>query len=82
MSIKTKNRNFLKKKTSDIQFYYKHCFYFFILKDMEAERFIKDLSKEVHNRLHDIGMKGRTVTLKLMVRREDAPLETAKFMGT
>ena len=49
---------------------------------MEAERFIKDLSKEVHNRLHDIGMKGRTVTLKLMVRREDAPLETAKFMGT
>jgi hypothetical protein len=27
-------------------------------------------------------MKGKSVTLKLMVRREDAPLETAKFMGT
>lgn len=41
-----------------------------------------DLSQEVHNRLHDIGMKGKSVTLKLMVRRDDAPLETAKFMGT
>lgn len=49
--------------------------------NMEADKFIRDLSEEVHNRLHDIGMKGRTVTLKLMVRREDAPLETAKFMG-
>lgn len=26
-------------------------------------------------------MKGKTVTLKLMIRREDAPKETAKFMG-
>lgn len=51
------------------------------MQKMEADKFIRDLSEEVHNRLYDIGMKGRTVTLKLMVRREDAPLETAKFMG-
>lgn len=57
-----------------------HAFGFFV-QNMEADKFIRDLSEEVHNRLHDIGMKGRTVTLKLMVRREDAPLETAKFMG-
>lgn len=56
------------------------CIWIFVQK-MEADKFIRDLSEEVHNRLHDIGMKGRTVTLKLMVRREDAPLETAKFMG-
>ncbi|XP_062595150.1 DNA repair protein REV1-like [Saccostrea cucullata] len=47
----------------------------------EADKFILDLSQEVHNRLHEIGMKGKSVTLKLMVRREDAPQETAKFMG-
>ncbi|XP_061163999.1 DNA repair protein REV1-like [Saccostrea echinata] len=47
----------------------------------EADKFIMDLSQEVHSRLHEIGMKGKSVTLKLMVRREDAPPETAKFMG-
>ena len=51
------------------------------IKDYDAEKFLLELSEEVHNRLKKINMKGKTVTLKLMVRREDAPLETAKFMG-
>lgn len=48
---------------------------------MEVDKFISDLLEEVYNRLYDIGMKGRIVILKLMVRREDVFLETVKFMG-
>ena len=49
--------------------------------DVEAVRFLQELSEEVCQRLKNIHMKGRSVTLKLMVRREDAPTETAKFLG-
>lgn len=49
--------------------------------DIEAVRFMEELSEEVCNRLKSIKMKGKTVTLKLMVRREDAPRQTSKFMG-
>lgn len=47
----------------------------------ELDAFLKQLCAEVHNRLTEIGAKGRTITLKYMVRAADAPVETAKFMG-
>ncbi|XP_013790615.2 DNA repair protein REV1-like isoform X2 [Limulus polyphemus] len=47
----------------------------------EAVEFIKELSLEVHQRLQKVGMKGRSITLKLKIRKKDAPVETAKFMG-
>jgi len=40
-----------------------------------------ELSDEVCTRLKNISMKGKTITLKLMVRRPDAPKQTSKFMG-
>ncbi|VDI54669.1 DNA repair protein REV1 [Mytilus galloprovincialis] len=49
--------------------------------DYDADKFLTELSEEVCTRLKKINMKGKTVTLKLMIRREDAPKETAKFMG-
>lgn len=42
---------------------------------------MEDLATEVSNRLKSVAMKGQTLTVKLMVRRPDAPLETAKFLG-
>lgn len=36
--------------------------------------FLQSLSIEVYNRLNDIGMKARCVTLKLLVRAADAPV--------
>ncbi|XP_050425232.1 DNA repair protein Rev1 isoform X2 [Adelges cooleyi] len=47
----------------------------------ESENFIKQLCEEVEKRLDDVEMKGRTVTLKLMVRNAEAPKESAKFLG-
>ena len=47
----------------------------------EAVRFLHELSEEVKKRMDAISVKGRCVSLKLMVRRSDAPTETAKFMG-
>ncbi|CAG2235935.1 REV1 [Mytilus edulis] len=49
--------------------------------DYDADKFLTELAEEVCTRLKKINMKGKTVTLKLMIRREDAPKETAKFMG-
>ena len=43
--------------------------------------FLRELSQEVKQRMDAISVKGRCVSLKLMVRRADAPAETAKFMG-
>ena len=45
------------------------------------EKFITELADEVHNRMEKINVKGKTVTLKLKIRRADAPKETAKFLG-
>jgi hypothetical protein len=42
---------------------------------------MEELSEEVCNRLKGIHMKGKAITLKLMVRRGDAPKHTSKFMG-
>lgn len=47
----------------------------------ELETFLKQLCTEVHHRLTEIKRRGKSVTLKYMVRAEDAPVVTAKFMG-
>ncbi|KYN04084.1 DNA repair protein REV1 [Cyphomyrmex costatus] len=47
----------------------------------DAIDFLSELSVEVCNRLTAARAKGRCITLKLMVRAEEAPKETAKFMG-
>ncbi|XP_011342252.2 DNA repair protein REV1 isoform X2 [Ooceraea biroi] len=47
----------------------------------DAIDFLNKLSTEVCNRLTAARAKGRCITLKLMIRAEEAPRETAKFMG-
>ncbi|XP_011701619.1 PREDICTED: DNA repair protein REV1 [Wasmannia auropunctata] len=47
----------------------------------DAVDFLSELSVEVCNRLTAARAKGRCITLKLMVRAEEAPKETPKFMG-
>lgn len=47
--------------------------------DMEA--FVKELSEELSQRMKRARVKGRTVGLKLMLRRQDQPQETRKFLG-
>ncbi|XP_011877175.1 PREDICTED: DNA repair protein REV1 [Vollenhovia emeryi] len=47
----------------------------------DAIDFLSELSVEVCNRLTAARAKGRCITLKLMVRAEEAPKEAAKFMG-
>lgn len=49
--------------------------------DAEFEAFVRQLCTEVHSRLTEIRMRGKAITLKLMVRAAEAPVETAKFMG-
>lgn len=47
----------------------------------EAEAFLLSLSGEIQSRLEAAGMKGKRLTLKIMVRKPGAPIETAKFGG-
>ncbi|KAM6978885.1 LOW QUALITY PROTEIN: DNA repair protein REV1 [Tautogolabrus adspersus] len=47
----------------------------------EAESFLTNLSTEVQKRLQEAGLRGRRVTLKIMVRKVGAPLEPAKYGG-
>lgn len=47
----------------------------------ELETFLKQLCTEVHHRLTEIKRRGKSITLKYMVRAEEAPVETKKFMG-
>ncbi|KAM8709694.1 hypothetical protein ACLKA7_016496 [Drosophila subpalustris] len=47
----------------------------------ELEKFLQQLSGEVHSRLLEIKRKTKSITLKLMVRAAEAPVETSKFMG-
>lgn len=47
----------------------------------ELDSFLHQLCAEVQSRLNEISAKGKTITLKYMVRAKDAPVETAKFMG-
>ncbi|XP_075568910.1 DNA repair protein REV1 isoform X3 [Pelecanus crispus] len=47
----------------------------------EAEAFLLSLSEEIQRRLEAAGMKGRRLTLKIMVRKAGAPVEPAKYGG-
>ncbi|KAG5864710.1 hypothetical protein JTB14_028543 [Gonioctena quinquepunctata] len=47
----------------------------------ECFNFLQSLSNEVYGRLNDINMRARCLTLKLLVRAPDAPVETAKYLG-
>ncbi|KAI0238331.1 DNA repair protein REV1 [Lamellibrachia satsuma] len=47
----------------------------------EVEKFLEELAGEVHNRLVKVDRKGKQITVKLKIRRQDAPRETAKFLG-
>ncbi|XP_071775816.1 DNA repair protein REV1 [Centroberyx gerrardi] len=47
----------------------------------EAECFLTNLSMEVQKRLQEAGLRGRRVTLKVMVRKAGAPVESAKYGG-
>lgn len=49
--------------------------------NQDLENFLHQLCTEVHNRLTELSAKGKTITLKYMVRAAEAPIETAKFMG-
>lgn len=49
--------------------------------EQELNNFLNQLCTEVQHRLLEISAKGKTITLKYMVRAKDAPVETAKFMG-
>lgn len=47
----------------------------------QCTEFLKQLATEVNLRMQQFKVVGKCITLKLMVRAEDAPVETAKFMG-
>jgi len=47
----------------------------------DANEFIINLAKEVERRATDSGVVGKQVTLKLKVRKADAPTETKKYLG-
>lgn len=47
----------------------------------DCSKFLEQLSGEVAQRLEKLGVRGRTVTLKLMIRSAEAPEVTSKFMG-
>ncbi|XP_052461848.1 DNA repair protein REV1 [Carassius gibelio] len=47
----------------------------------EAESFLTNLSKEVQKRMEGAGLKGRRITLKVMMRKPGAPVEPAKYGG-
>ncbi|CAD5115879.1 DgyrCDS4817 [Dimorphilus gyrociliatus] len=47
----------------------------------EADEFLSNLSQELSNRLQNIKAKTKCLTLKLKIRSEGAPKETAKFLG-
>ena len=47
----------------------------------DVDEFIINLAKEVEKRATDSGVVGKQVTLKLKVRKADAPTETKKYLG-
>lgn len=47
----------------------------------EAEEFVKNLCEELHRRLLDNGVKGHQLTMKIMRRARDAPLDPPKHLG-
>jgi DNA repair protein REV1 len=51
------------------------------LNQPEAEEFVMNLSKELEKRLLNEGVKGTNLTMKIMRRALDAPLDPAKHLG-
>lgn len=51
------------------------------LNQPEAEEFVMNLSKELERRLLNEGVKGKHLTMKIMRRCLDAPLDPAKHLG-
>ncbi|XP_045062654.1 DNA repair protein REV1 [Coregonus clupeaformis] len=47
----------------------------------EVESFLTNLAMEVQKRLQGAGLRGRRVTLKVMVRKAAAPVEPSKYGG-
>lgn len=47
----------------------------------EAEEFVQNLCRELHRRLLDQGVRGRQLTMKIMRRAADAPLDPPKHLG-
>lgn len=47
----------------------------------EAEEFVRNLCKELERRLLNEGVKGKHLTMKIMRRSPDAPLDPAKHLG-
>ncbi|KAI0668358.1 DNA repair protein [Trametes maxima] len=47
----------------------------------QAEAFVYQMAEEVSRRLESIEMRGRSLTLKIMVRDPSAPVEAPKFLG-
>lgn len=47
----------------------------------EAEEFVYNLCKELESRLLNEGVKGKNLTMKIMRRALDAPLDPAKHLG-
>ncbi|KAK4033136.1 hypothetical protein C8A01DRAFT_40423 [Parachaetomium inaequale] len=47
----------------------------------EAEEFVRNLCKELERRLLNEGVKGKNLTMKIMRRALDAPLDPAKHLG-
>ncbi|KAG0144249.1 hypothetical protein CROQUDRAFT_65240 [Cronartium quercuum f. sp. fusiforme G11] len=47
----------------------------------QAQAFVKELGVEVSRRLVELGLRGRHLTVKIMKRAANAPVESAKFLG-
>ncbi|KAK4239799.1 hypothetical protein C8A03DRAFT_32074 [Achaetomium macrosporum] len=47
----------------------------------EAEEFVRNLCRELERRLLNEGVRGRNLTMKIMRRALDAPLDPAKHLG-
>lgn len=47
----------------------------------ELQKLLKEVAEEVQSRLQKIPTKGKTITLKMKVRKPEAPIDTVKYMG-
>ncbi|KAK2766297.1 deoxycytidyl transferase [Arachnomyces sp. PD_36] len=47
----------------------------------QAEEFVQSLCEELHRRLVENGVKGKQLTMRIMRRSADAPLEPVKHLG-
>ncbi|KAH8920019.1 hypothetical protein BT69DRAFT_1352717 [Atractiella rhizophila] len=49
--------------------------------EQETKTFVENVAADTAKRLQDASLKGRHLTIKVMVRAPDAPIEPTKFMG-